>query len=516
MGLKIAFRVDAAFGIGTGHVLRCLTLASELAKAGNEIYFISRLHPGHLCDYIEQMGYPIFRLEAPSVSWDNQNQDCEVDYSTWLGAEYEADAESTVAYCRQEKIDAIFVDHYGIDEKWESLVKKSVDKILVIDDLANRAHNCDWLIDQTYGRNYSDYEHFLPGETSVLLGGAYALLRSEFANARKTSLYRSRKSVQQILITMGGIDPDNVTSKILDWLTMSSLPDTTKIIIVLSKNAVWIDALKKQLPTNRFCVDLRLGVSNIAELMSQSDLSIGAGGTTAWERCALGLPTIQYVLAENQRFIAKTLSSRRVIIPLELTGNSAELVTAVDSSHLRLKKIQILSAAMIDGRGAARVVNNIFNRGSQDRELYLQPVNDNSSQYIYYLQSLPGVRNYFRSPDIPTLSDHERWFKRAIDDTEIAMFIVTLDDERVGMVRLDELNGSHLLISIIVDPKYAGKGIGKKCLSTLLEICPADSFKAIIHKANIASRRIFERSGFVLSDSEDGDFLVYFKEENLS
>lgn len=360
--MKFAFRVDAALHIGSGHVMRCLTLADRLRALGHDVCFICRDFAGHLIESIRAKAYAVGVL--PPL----RRSDFSEDAGTWLGLPAQDDAAQSLAFLlATSPVDWLIVDHYGIDAQWEKLMAPHVRKLAVIDDLANRAHVCDLLLDQNLGSSQAKYAPFCPPETRFLLGTDFALLREEFAAWRARSLARRTKPVlQQILISMGGVDKDDWTSRILNMLRASPFWQTCRIVVVMGKNAPHQAQVAKllALPADNFPADkngkqdhvLLVQADNMAELLTQSDLVIGAAGSSAWERCALGVPTIQAVIADNQKVIADYLQASGAAMSWH--GAAADLLHALRILTDHTENLANMSQAachICDAKGAARV-----------------------------------------------------------------------------------------------------------------------------------------------------------------
>ena len=227
---------------------------------------------------------------------------------------------------------------------------------MVIDDLANRPHECELLLDQTYGRLSEDYSSLLPRNATILCGTEYALLRPEFSEWRSYSLARRKcNSLKNILITMGGADKDNFTGIVLEELKLSVLPADCKITVIMGETAPWVNEVKKITQSLDWDAEVLIGVTNMAELMAESDLAIGAAGSTSWERCCLGLPTITVVLAENQKYISKNLSKSGASLAIDFNGLQSAI--EVVSSLRKLRDLSVKSSIICDGVGVERVVN---------------------------------------------------------------------------------------------------------------------------------------------------------------
>ena len=336
--MKVIFRVDASLEMGIGHVMRCLTLANELKQQNHEIIFICRELTGN---HILLIKYPVLVLPK------NDNFQSDGLYLNWLGVTQEQDAEQTIKVI-PKNIDLLIVDSYALDEIWHKQLKPYTKKIMVIDDLADRQFNCDVLLNQNLGTQIEDYKDKVTDDCELLLGCDYALLRPEFPNLREKALIKRKntKVIKNILISMGGSDITNKTYDILQEVS-----DDLNIVVILGGISPHNKMIKNYAKSKKN-VKVIVDADNISRLMFDADLAIGAGGSTSWERCCLGLPTLLYVLAENQRKIA---------------GNLEELgaVKIVDNLKVNLQNIlnnfsfwQIMSEkaqTVCDGIGVKRI-----------------------------------------------------------------------------------------------------------------------------------------------------------------
>lgn len=298
--MRITFRADSSIHIGTGHIMRCLTLAHQFQNAGAAIRFICQETSGHLCDWIEENGFLVERL--PDI--------CDPFTDGW----WEIDAEQTADRLEKHPTDWLIVDHYAIDYRWEKKARKFVSKIMVIDDLANRLHDCDILLDQNfYERMETRYDSLVPSHCLQLLGPHYALLRQEFRAARKMLRKRDGR-VQRILLFFGGSDPTNETMKAVKAIECLALDDVIVDVVVGASNPhrSQISEICRSHGNLRF----HCQINNMAELMGLADLAIGAGGSTTWERCALGLPAITVTTAQNQLEVTQAIAKQGCVIHL--------------------------------------------------------------------------------------------------------------------------------------------------------------------------------------------------------
>lgn len=355
-------RVDASLDIGTGHVMRCLTLADELRRHGAVCRFICREHPGHLIGLIRERGFEV--LVLPGGVTTAPAPLSVTDYAAWLGTDQATDAAQTRQALGERRLDWLVVDHYALEEHWERLMRPMARHILAIDDLANRRHDVEVLLDQNLGRTARDYADLLPSTCTVLAGPRYALLRPEFAALREQSLRRrSPVRLRQLLVTLGGVDKDNLTLSVLEVLATSELLVDCRIVAVMGASAPGLQAVRDFADRMSGRIELRVNEKNMAELMANSDAAIGAAGGTAWERCCLGLPTLVVVMAENQRAGALALQASGAALVADLglplaEGLRAQLPKLLDLE--RLSQMQAACVSMVDGAGTQRVVQELL------------------------------------------------------------------------------------------------------------------------------------------------------------
>lgn len=291
--MKVVIRVDSSFIIGSGHLMRCLTIAEQIkSQIDAEIIFISRDLEKNMNYLVEKQGFELYIL--PKKPSNNKL----LGYEQWLTATQQEDAEEVRGFLQKQQVDLLIIDSYAIDYKWENIVRPLVKKIMVIDDLANRKHDCDILLDQNY---YADmklrYQGLVPKYCNQLIGPEYALLREEFYVAKKT-LRKRIGIIKNILVFFGGSDPSNETGKTLEALLQLKIYNITTNVVVGASNP-HKDSIRLICEENNF--NYLCQVKNMAQLMVEADLAIGAGGTTTWERCFLELPSIVIIIAENQK-----------------------------------------------------------------------------------------------------------------------------------------------------------------------------------------------------------------------
>lgn len=363
LNMKVMFRADASIDIGTGHVMRCLTLASALKEHGAECRFICRAHRGNLIQTIQGYGFEVISLPLlDNFDTDYSNDTGSLAHAGWLGASQKDDANACRLAIEEFQPDWLVVDHYGIDYRWQQQLKPYYRKLMVIDDLADRKHVADVLLDQTLDRNVTDYNDLVSGHCIVLCGTEYAILRPEFSEWRDYSLSRRQSpSLKRLLINLGGVDKDNVTAQLLTVLLQcENLPEDMEVIIVMGESSPWVDDIKALGSKLPWAVTVKVGVTNMAELMSECDLAIGAAGATSWERCVLGLPSIMVVLAKNQELVADQLGKRRAAKVVPLNNLVTDLPQLLGEVRKELSTYSSAAAMLCDGQGASKVVKRLM------------------------------------------------------------------------------------------------------------------------------------------------------------
>lgn len=496
----IAIRADASTRIGTGHVMRCLTLANKFKNNGSRVIFLCKQHSGHLIDYIKKQDFEVLPLSMPI-----NNASEELNEQAWLGCDYQDDAIECLQRLDDsdiDNVDLLIVDHYSLDHQWQDLLRPRCKKIMVIDDLANRKHHCDILLDQTFGRAKEGYKSLAPEYCNLLLGKQYMLLRDEFDQARKlaqTQRENSRLSQKnQVLISLGGTDPDNIASTLIRWLISSKVNyDELNICLVANGNSSFLDELNI-LSKDHDWINIVINPPSMAKLMLNADIAIGTSGATAWERCCMGLPTLSIISADNQSLVSKNLESAGAIISLgyfkqltEHTFKDAFDKLVNDKEHYQNMVQQ--SFECCDGLGAGKVARKVLQVMSN---VELRPATIKDNEVTFKWQSNKSIRQYFNEPKIPTKTEHDCWFNNNLADPKSSLYIILNDKLPVGTLRLDEQGKHEFIISILVSPDVQGKGIALQTLNKIPQLVENGLFFADIHQDNINSIKLFKKAGF--------------------
>lgn len=335
--IRVGIRASASNRIGGGHIMRCMTLAAALARRG----------------------------ACCSLYTDNDTRDF-VPPKAPIELFSDSEIDDKLVRGLFGKFDVFVCDHYALDARFEQAIRSAVGVLVVIDDLANRPHDCDLLVDMTLNRSGSVYDGLLPRHTSVLTGVQYALIRPEFAAIRAQSLARRDTGIiSRIVISHGLTDPGGLCAQTVDLVRAigHKLPHFAIADIMIGSQSDKVHELYACINgDNRF--NVHVGAENPAEIMAQADIAIGASGTTSWERCCLGLPTILVSIADNQNAIAAALKATGAVVLLpSLQSFRADLPTVLESLARdpdAVLKLGIAAAGICDGGGAERVAGYVF------------------------------------------------------------------------------------------------------------------------------------------------------------
>ena len=334
---QATFRVDSSIKIGAGHLMRCLTLADDLKKSGYEVTFVSRDLLGNL---ISLINHKVITLPR------NDNFESDDLYLDWLGATQKQDARQTIRVI-SSNLDLLIVDSYAIDEVWHRELRLHAKKIMVIDDLVNKKFDCDILLNQNLGSQLEDYQNNVPSDCDLLLGCNYALLRAEFAELRGEALKKreNTKEIKRILVSVGGSDPDNIIYDILQ-----QIDNSYHVVVAIRKESPHNEVIKDYAKDKN--VEIIIDANNMAELMLNADLAIGASGSSAWERCCMGLPTLLYVLEDNQREIAESLTH---VGAVKIIKDLSKDLSTISGEFMIWHDMSTKAQKVCDGLGSKKV-----------------------------------------------------------------------------------------------------------------------------------------------------------------
>lgn len=476
--------------------MRCLTLADALCKRGAEIHFICRELPGNLIGIIENKGYSVSRLLQPEVEYVALPGD--VAHAGWLGVSWQQDAADAITALGKTQPQWLIVDHYALDRRWEETLRPYVGNVMVIDDLADRPHDCDVLLDQNlYADMETRYSTLISSPCAKLTGPRFALLRPEFTEARRT--LRERDGiVRKISVFFGGSDQTNETAKALEAIRMLNRPDITVDVIVGGANPhkKAIELLCQKLPNATY----HCQVNNMAELMAVADLAIGAGGATTWERCALGVPSLVTVIAANQQELAE-IGARHGLFFYLGTATSVSDESLHDAlkvflgSPVSLQSYSANGIAMVDAKGTQRVAGLLL-----PPRISIRRAESTDCDAIYAWRNAEETRRYIFGAEPIPLEMHRSWFCQTLDNPNRVLLIGEIDNKPAGVLRYD-FSGDEALISVYLVPGGQGQGVGSqliRCGSLWIRqnFSQIKILNAEIFPENVASLRAFETAGY--------------------
>ena len=356
--MHVFIRTDASLNIGTGHLMRTLTLADRLQSYGHKVTFLTRTKQAGLMHKIESAGHSVHTLKEERGTQGKVSSFSDIEHADWLEVDQDTDADETIECVSSKMPDWIVVDHYSLDIRWEKRLRPYCKNILVIDDLADRAHDCDILVDQNLGKTERSYNGLVPLKCELLIGPKYALLRPEFGQWRDTSLRRRMSpKVNKVMITMGGSDKENYTLAILSELQKQNASKNVQFLVIVGEMYPFMDTLRNFADSTTLKLKIYKNIENMSELMAKCDLCIGAAGSTAWERMCLGLPCLTVILANNQKPIAFALADlelSEVTSVSEVGANFTRIVNEPDFQTM--KKLTSNSLAICDGEGSEKIV----------------------------------------------------------------------------------------------------------------------------------------------------------------
>lgn len=489
---KAILRADGSTRLGLGHLIRSLALLQEFRRRGWQVALATR--QDELSGVLDTPMFHNLLIDTELIP---------VPPDTEIGSD-----ELTVAGF--ENADLVIVDYYGIDADVEVNFCPTGALVLVIDDLADRRHACDVLVDQTMGRQTQAYENLIPKGCRQLLGQDFVLLRETFADIRKTSLLRRRHPIKHIIVALGATDARGETAEILSALQDLRVRGTDfSLHIILSKLAPGLDTIRTILADAPADWELSLDVEDMASVYADTDLAIGALGGSSWERACLGLPTIALLSAENQHGNADAFvaAGAAVIIPsgerlgTRVAAKVQELINDKEQHHA----LSAAAADLCDGGGVIRVADIIeamingrtIRKTKRLPDIDLRPICVDDRQIIFDWQCLPETRQYARNPKPPSWQEHCDWFNRRLVETAGAFLMIEFAGTPIGLVRLDpSREKSGLEVSIALIPTVYGQGFAQAALSRLPEFAPTSQLLAYVKPANERSVRLFRQAGY--------------------
>lgn len=482
---RALFRCDAGATMGGGHVMRCLTLADAMAATG------------WTCDF----------AVAPETL-DIVTGDRFGDHGLKiLGDPF--DPEMT-----PDGYDLAVIDHYGLNASYETGLRHAARRIAVLDDFPTRPHDCDLLIDQNYGRTVADYRGVIPAAATALCGTDFALLRPAFPALREAALARrGGGAAGRVLVSLGLTDVGGVTGDVMERLL--AMETGVAFDVVIGPAAPSRERLTEL--AARDDVTLHIATDDMAALMAAADICVGAGGTTSWERCCLGLPTVLLVLADNQRDIAASLDEAGAATALS-AWNGGEVEAALSrllGDHSAREAMARAASMLCDGGGAERAAAELTALAARtagaDGPLRARDADGGDCADLWLWRNHPKARAVSLSADEIPWEGHRDWFAASLSRDDRVILMVERAGAAIGYVRFDR-QGDAWLVSIALAPHAHGGGMGASALAAGVGAMQARGhlrFRADIHNDNVAAQRIFAACGFARLAPREGGFDHY-------
>ncbi|MEM9331876.1 MAG: UDP-2,4-diacetamido-2,4,6-trideoxy-beta-L-altropyranose hydrolase [Pseudomonadota bacterium] len=502
MPLKCVFRVDSSSQIGAGHVMRCLTLANYLRDRQVTCVFVCRDYSGNIGGKIAESGFEVCLLPSSTEGSEAHG----------IGINQEADAEAFSALM-VKGADWFIVDHYALDDQWENFVRAKFPntKIMVIDDLADRPHACDVLLDLSPGREASDYQSLVDSSCELLIGLEYALLRPEFSKARQNlnGPPRTMKENPEILVTFGGGHVFQPAVAALDALGELIEHYSFHIRLVGEFEAVEIaPELHGHLEKITFEPDM-------AKRIGTADLLVCAAGGTSWERCCLGVPAIVLMVAENQRLNFEGIEASRSGLCVETDKSSIkEALRNIFEDGALYRELAENAWQLCDGKGGQRVADMLVSRS-----LEVVSATMADARFVYEARYAGNAAEFYKHAEQPAFEHHVKWFENALVIEDCVLLCIRMGKENVAHVRFDLESGipDKAEIGIALSPQFRGKGLARAVMMAAIEHARQRGIHTIsaeVHPENTASITLFEASGFVSQHVNSQGFVYYLNDTN--
>jgi UDP-2,4-diacetamido-2,4,6-trideoxy-beta-L-altropyranose hydrolase len=472
------FRVDASRELGIGHVMRCLALAGEVQARGAHTRFLCRDVAGNLIERIRDAGHDV----------------------AVIGARDELVDAAECAALLPAPADCIVVDHYGLGADWERALRSYARRVLVIEDLIDRRHECDVLLDQNLrGEDDSPASDRAPAGALQLLGPRYALLQGAYAMLRALLPARVGR-VARVLVFFGGSDTTNETAKALQALAAPEFGGLA-VDVVVGPNHPAVAQIRA-LVEARANTTLHCDLPTLAGLMARADLAIGAGGTTSWERICLKLPAIVTTIAANQVPGVRALAAAGDV---RWRGEAAATRPRRYADALRAALSgSVEPAPLVDGFGARRVAEWIC--PTPVAALTLRPATLGDAEHLFSWRRDPLAQAMSFSSQPIEWNAHVEWMRRKLAADDCVLRVAEAGGLPVGQVRFD-LGASGNVLSYSLDPLVRGRGWSRWLITTAIASTPrlrGREVMAEIKPENEASIRVFTRLGWRHAGQVDG------------
>lgn len=479
----ILFRVDATNEMGTGHFYRCFALAQKLKDLGYTTLFLTTIKNENLLKLLSENNIGVHKIH---YGYPNIKEFKELS-----------------SILKNYPKPTLILDGYHFDSIYHKYIRKLKIYFVIIDDQTTLSrYNSDLIINQNITAFEKKYKK--DNKTKLLLGCKFVILRKEFDSwmGKKRPINRN---IKKILITLGGSDPFDITSKIMELVSQIITKRIEFIVIIGANNNKTIN-IPQNIENTRVKYTIIKNAKNMAKLMAGADIAITAGGTTLWELAFMGVPSLVIVVAKNQENNAKRLTKLKAI---EYLGHNTQLNKKKLASHLinimnsytKRKQLSLISQILIDGRGKERISLIL-----EHPKLKIRRLRNNDRNFLWELANDPIARNQSYHTKSIAWNDHKRWFRNILSNPRNIVYIAILNNKtRIGVIRY-ERKYSSATISINISPTHRDHGYGKCLLmltsSQIFHDEKINKILAYIKASNQASIHMFKKAGYEYMDSK--------------
>ncbi|MCH2200470.1 MAG: UDP-2,4-diacetamido-2,4,6-trideoxy-beta-L-altropyranose hydrolase [Fuerstiella sp.] len=481
----LVVRTDAGIEIGTGHVMRCLALCQAWQDLGGNVIVVSSNLPQHLSDRLDQEGFQLEQIEVSPGS--------------------NADADQTATLASLMKTTTVVVDGYHFSDSFRQRLRNCGCRVIAIDDWGE-ATAADVVLNQNLNASVDDYPN-LAADSAILAGCQFALLRREFREQRQ-QCNRIRTSPDRVLVSCGGSDPQNATTKILKSLDCPAL-EVLEVVVVAggcNRRANQLRELSKSL---RADVRIEHNCRDMASLMNWADIAIVAAGSTCWELACVGVPMIAAITTDNQVRLAQSVAENGLgwnvgWIQQLSPARIPEIFTQIRSDSKQLSRVSHAGRNIVDGRGAMRVARRLA-----DPALNLRPACFKDSRLLWQWRNEKTVRQTSFSTDPVPWKDHNQWFESRLQQSECQILIAENEKgQPIGQVRLD-LEDHRATISVSIAAEFRAFGFGTALIRAATNRAfvnhRVEFVDAFIRDDNKASQAAFIKAEYDRQMSKSGE-----------
>ena len=492
----IGFRVDANEQIATGHLMRCIAIAEACRRQGEKCLFL--LAENKETERLKEHNLPFYIL---NTCWND----------------LESELPMLQQILQKERITKLVVDSYQVTEIYLRSLNEQV-PVLYVDDLELHTYDVNAVLHYSeWQEDYAYREKYLLKNTKVLSGMQYVPLRDEFSPDEQGKIRE-----KSILITTGGTDPFNITGTLLQRLKkQEELREYAFHVIVGSMNQH--EAELKLMEEKDTRIFLHKNVKNMSYFMKTCRFAVSAGGTTLFELCACGIPTVCFSFADNQQRFVNELDKKHIMISAGDARTEKDFVGKICDSLMLYHKNEEMALsyakrmqALVDGRGTERIAKYLCAKRKKFGQIHLRKAQSADAELLYEWKNDPVCIQNSLSKRRVYWEEHQKWFSSMLDSDKAGIFVVEVGGDSAAQIRLDKV-GVCGTISYSIAKEYRGYGLGTEMMQ-LIEKKATEmgiyELRAVVLRYNIASRKVFLQAGY--QESMEGDNLLYTKKMKIN